>query len=268
MINRFAAAAGLFSIVAFSSIIAKKISDSFFLDTGIGFFHPAVIAMLLLVVSDFSTYWVHRAHHESRIIWPFHSLHHSAEVMTPITVYRKHPVYDLISSFVRGVLIGTLQGVFLVAFEQSPSFITIAGTNMFYVIFNITGSNLRHSHIWLSFGPILEHVLISPAQHQIHHSLNPKHHNKNYGEVLAIWDWMFGTLYVPHKQELIEYGLADNDGKRIPQRHDSLTAALVVPLVDSYHQFSKTFSRRSDKISTVNDAPAVERKSLGGAPRD
>ena len=39
-----------------------------------------------------------------------------------------------------------------------------------------------------------EYLLISPYQHQIHHSDNPKHFNKNMGSKLAIWDWMFGTL--------------------------------------------------------------------------
>jgi len=239
-------AVGLFNVVAFSAIIASTMADSVSLGTSIGTLHPVLVAMLLLVVSDFSTYWVHRIHHENRIIWPFHSLHHSAEVLTPITVYRKHPVYDLISSFVRGGLIGTLQGIFLVVFEQGPSFLTIAGVNMFYVLFNIAGSNLRHSHVWLSFGPPLEHFLISPAQHQIHHSLAPQHHNKNYGEVLAIWDWMFGTLYVPCETEVLEFGLADTDGKRLRQRHDSLTAALLVPFIDSYRHLAKTFVRRGE----------------------
>lgn len=135
-------------------------------------------------MSDYSTRWVHRVHHESRIIWPFHSLHKSAEVMTPVTVYRKHPIYDLISAFVRSVLIGALQGIILCLFDQASSAATIAWVNAGYVLFNIAGSNLRHSHVWLSFGPVIEPVFISPAQHQIHHSLDPRHHNKDNGEVL------------------------------------------------------------------------------------
>lgn len=243
-LNRVVTAIGLFNTVFFGAWIANKIAATISLGTGIGAFHPAIIALLLLMVSDFATYWVHRVHHENRIIWPFHSLHHSAEVMTPITVYRKHPGYDVISTLVKGILIGTLQGIFLVLFDQSPSFATIAGVNLFYVIFNIAGSNLRHSHIWLSFGPVLEHIFISPAQHQIHHSLAARHHNKNYGEILAIWDWMFGTLYVPREMEAIEYGLADKHGNRLRQRHDSLTAAMVVPVVDSYRQVLKALNRR------------------------
>jgi sterol desaturase/sphingolipid hydroxylase (fatty acid hydroxylase superfamily) len=155
--------------------------------------------------------------------------------MTPLTLYRKHPVYDLVSTLVRSVLIGLLQGSFLVLLDQRPSLMTIAGANLFYVAFNALGANLRHSHVWLSFGRRAEHLLISPAQHQIHHSLAPRHHDKNYGEVLAIWDWMFGTLYVPEGVEEIEYGLADREGRRLPQRHTGIVSALGVPFADSFH---------------------------------
>jgi sterol desaturase/sphingolipid hydroxylase (fatty acid hydroxylase superfamily) len=250
VLNRSLVAFGIFNLVFFSPVVALSVVQL----TGSGGtsppLHPVVIALLLLVVSDFSTYWVHRIHHESRIIWPFHALHHSAEVMTPITVYRKHPVYDLISSTVRGVLIGALQGIMLSAFGQAPSAATIAGVNAFYVLFNIAGANLRHSHVWLSFGPVVEHIFISPAQHQIHHSLDPRHHNKNYGEVLAIWDWMFGTLYVPRARENVAFGLGDRHGNRLAQRHDSLSSAMVVPVRDSLRQVGKLLGLRAGPIGS------------------
>jgi sterol desaturase/sphingolipid hydroxylase (fatty acid hydroxylase superfamily) len=94
--------------------------------------------------------------------------------------------------------------------------------------------NFHHSHIWLRFGAFWERIFISPAQHQIHHSLNPIHHNKNYGEVLAIWDWIFGTLYVPKSQEVISVGIADDLGNKTPQKHTNMMQALFVPLVDMW----------------------------------
>lgn len=190
---------------------------------------PLLVGLCILLANDFTVYWVHRLHHESVRLWPFHSLHHSAEVMTPITVYRKHPVYDLFSSILRGVAYGSVQGVLLALFFGSVSVSTIIGINAFYFLFNLAGANLRHSHIWLSYGCFLEHILISPAQHQIHHSRAPAHHNKNYGEVLAIWDWMFGTLYVPQGAERLEFGLADMSGRSLPQPHGTLKAALLEP---------------------------------------
>jgi sterol desaturase/sphingolipid hydroxylase (fatty acid hydroxylase superfamily) len=266
LLNRGLVAFGFFNLVFFSPVVALGIVHW----TGAGGtsppFHPVVIALLLLAVSDFSTYWVHRIHHESRIIWPFHALHHSAEVMTPITVYRKHPVYDLISSLVRGVLIGALQGILLSAFGQAPSAATIAGVNAFYVLFNIAGANLRHSHVWLSFGPVIEHIVISPAQHQIHHSLDPRHHNRNYGEVLAIWDWMFGTLYVPRSRESVAFGLGDRHGNRVAQRHDSLRAAMVVPVRDSLRQVGKLLGRGARPGGSVGGTGAPGTMAAPGTP--
>ncbi len=265
LVNRLFTVLGLFKLVFLSALIASTIADHISIQTGIGPFHPVVIALLLLVVSDFAVYWVHRAHHENPIIWPFHSLHHSAEVLTPVTLFRKHPGYDLISSLVRGVLIGTLQGVFLVVFDQDATLQKLVGVNMFYVLFNIAGSNLRHSHVWLSFGPVIEHVLISPAQHQIHHSLAPRHHNKNYGEVLAIWDWMFGTLYVPKEMEIIEFGLSDTNGDRVRQPHDSLAAAMIVPLVDSYREIARALGRRHNPTPEAH-TEAARKQLAAGSP--
>ena len=260
LLGRAIAGLGVLNVVVFTAVVAAAIAERFAVGGGLAPFPTLGVAILLMAVSDFATYWVHRVHHENRIIWPFHSLHHSAEVMTPITVYRKHPVYDLISSFVRGLLIGVLQGALLALFQQTPSMATIAGVNACYVLFNFAGSNLRHSHVWLSFGPALEHVFISPAQHQIHHSLAPRHHNKNYGEILAIWDWMFGTLYIQREMEVIEYGLGDREGRRLRQRHDSLRAAMLVPLKDSWRQIRKRLGRPAPAPAP---APVAEPEAPG-----
>ncbi|WP_050928909.1 sterol desaturase family protein [Aestuariivita boseongensis] len=268
VLNRIFTAIGMFNVVVFSPIVALAIVNMFGAGGTEDPLHPVLIAILLLMAGDFATYWVHRVHHESRIIWPFHSLHHSAEVMTPITVYRKHPIYDLISSFVRGVLIGGLQGVMLCVFDQAPTAATIAGVNACYILFNIAGSNLRHSHVWLSFGPVIEHIFISPAQHQIHHSLDPRHHNKNYGEVLAIWDWMFGTLYVPRQRETVEFGLGDRHGNRIAQPHDSLSAAMVVPVRDSLRQIAKLLGMRRYRMSAGEGAAATATPETPSTPAE
>jgi sterol desaturase/sphingolipid hydroxylase (fatty acid hydroxylase superfamily) len=159
--------------------------------------------------------------------------------MTPITVYRKHPFYDLTKTLVHGASLGLLQGILIGLFSGDISLTMLMGINSTYFLFNMLGANFRHSHIWLGYGRVLEHIFISPAQHQIHHSLAPEHHNKNYGEVLALWDWIFGTLYVAKSAEVIEFGLGDAFGNRLRQRHDSLTAALVVPFKDSWRQIRK-----------------------------
>lgn len=201
---------------------------------------PVILTLALILISDFVTYWVHRTHHTNMILWPLHALHHSAEVLTPLTVYRVHPGYSLISTLAHGLVIGVAQGILLGLFVGRIDTVTIAGINAFVMAFNLAGANLRHSHIWLSYGRLLEHVLISPAQHQVHHSVDPRHHNKNYGEIFALWDWMFGTLYVPQGYEELEFGLSDGKTAQLPNAHTSLTAAMVVPVRDSWQQIRKS----------------------------
>lgn len=233
VLGRLMSGFGVVNAVVGAALVATLVGNGLSgLSTGISL-HPAAYAFIILMAADFAVYWVHRVHHENKIFWPFHSVHHSAEVMTPITVYRKHPLYDLVAGVVRGITLGAAQGMVVALFEGDLHMATLVGINAGYVLFNFAGSNLRHTHIWLSYGRVLEHILISPAQHQIHHSSAPRHHDKNYGEVLAIWDWMFGTLYVPATHEILEFGLADAEGNKLPQRHDTLANALVVPFQDA-----------------------------------
>ena len=75
----------------------------------------------------------------------------------------------------------------------------LSGTNVILVVFIHVYIHLQHSHMWIAFRGWLGRIFISPAHHQVHHSTNPTHFNKNLGSCLAIWDWLFGTLYVPSR---------------------------------------------------------------------
>lgn len=192
-----------------------------------GFFTAFVLVLVLTLARDFSTYVTHALHHRWPLLWEFHKVHHSAEVMTPATVYRKHPVYNIFSSLTDALLVGPVQGLVLFLFGALPDPLTLFGGNAIFGVFHLLGSNLRHSHIWFSFGPVVSRILISPAQHQIHHSKAPQHWNRNFGEAFALWDWLFGTLYVPgDPPERLEFGIAGPEG----QEHPTLWAAYWVPL--------------------------------------
>ena len=72
----------------------------------------------------------------------------------------------------------------------------LSGNNVILVVFIHAYIHLQHSHMWISFRGALGRIFISPAHHQVHHSTNPIHFNKNLGSCLAVWDWLFGTLHV------------------------------------------------------------------------
>ncbi|NRA98700.1 MAG: sterol desaturase family protein [Rhodobacteraceae bacterium] len=192
------------------------------------------VTVIIVVTSDFCKYWAHRLHHDMPTLWPYHAVHHSAEVLTPLTVARVHPIEIALRNLLISLFVGLAQGIMLGLFVGNVSVLTIGGANIFYVLFNGLGSNLRHSHIWLSYGRRLEHIFISPAQHQIHHSMDVRHHNKNYGSIFAIWDWMFGTLYVPDGYEELRFGVSDAQGREIEQPYTTLKGALVKPFAESY----------------------------------
>lgn len=191
-----------------------------------------IAAVVLIATQDFCRFLNHYMHHKMPMLWPFHSVHHSAEVLTPITFYRGHPVYYAVQQVVMSVLLGAVQALLLFAVVgQIELWVIYLGTLTFQ-IYVFLGGHLRHSHIRLSYGRMLEHVLISPAQHQVHHSSAVEHFDKNFGEIFAIWDWMFGTLYIPRGDEDLVYGIGDAEGNRVEQAHTSLRTAMIRPFQD------------------------------------
>lgn len=178
------------------------------------------------LAQDFSSYLVHMVSHKYKALWELHRVHHTAEVLTPFTLFRKHPLYDLLGGFIGTPIRAITQGVFAYLFVGELSVVTIFGGNLVYSVFRFFGANLRHSHIWFHWGSGLGRVFMSPAMHQIHHSVDPRHHDKNFGEILSLWDWLFGSLYLPKEREELVFGV--EAGR--PQEHPTLMAAYLVPL--------------------------------------
>lgn len=234
----------IFNYIVYFHFLVYFIEDWQYLETlimqGLEFLHiarggpnesPGLIAAILytlsiLLLGELAYYLTHRAYHEIPFLWELHKVHHSAEVMTPITFIRSHPIDLMIQNSMRLLSVAIASGVFLYLYPNKDGLIMVAGIDAGAFIYYMLGANLHHSHIWISFGRKVEHVLISPAQHQIHHSTNPKHFDKNYGSMLAIWDWAFGSLYIPDKDEKINFGLGAEEYKN----YDSTFKLLYHPM--------------------------------------
>lgn len=145
------------------------------------------------VFDDFLRFFHHWLMHKVSWLWPYHAVHHSARILTPMTLYRTHPVEAAMAAIRNSLSLGVSTGVFIFLFESRFTLLTFFGVNLFGQVFNFLGSNLRHSHVPLTFG-ILERVFISPKQHQIHHSRAFEDRDKNFGVSLSVWDAMFGSL--------------------------------------------------------------------------
>lgn len=191
---------------------------------------PAVIvacfSISAFIAEDFVRYWIHRAAHRIPAFWELHKVHHSAEVLTPLTIFRVHPIEGLLNASAAAVAVGIVGGCSSWLFPGKLAAWTISGTYALSYLWNVLGTNLRHSHVWLSYGRRLEHILISPAQHQIHHSTEVAHHDRNFGSALAVWDWIFGSLYVTHGRQQLTFGLAATE-----QNHDgNVISAMLGPV--------------------------------------
>ena len=184
----------------------------------------------LFLVRDFKHYWIHRIFHTNKWLWEFHKVHHSAPVLVPATAKRIHFVERLAERIITLIVVALYSGAFWYAAGGEISRYTLFGVLYMTLIFNSLAANLRHSHVWLSFGPIIEHVINSPAQHQIHHSDLPEHYNMNYGTNLSLWDWMFGTLYVTNSNpEPIRFGTGD---PAADERYSTFYGLIVMPFVE------------------------------------
>ena len=210
--------AALFPVVAVTMVpIALAVSGA--LEAVFGYFEHfqlsttaviAIFTLLLFIIDDFTRFLLHYLLHKVPILWEFHKVHHSAEVMTPFTIYRSHPVESYLYACRMALTQGFVVGVCYYFLGPTLQMFDILGANAFVFVFNVMGSNLRHSHIWLSWGDKIEGWFISPAQHQIHHSTNPKHFDVNLGSALAIWDRMINNLVKASSVKSLSIGLGNS----------------------------------------------------------
>ena len=169
--------------------------------------------VLIVVLNDFVTFIIHYLMHKIPFLWEFHKVHHSATELNPFTQYRIHPVELILNNFGEVLVKGSLTGIFLYLANNQVSIVTFLGVNILNFLFYFFGANLRHSHVKFKYTSFLEYFIISPYQHQIHHSNNPELYDTNMGSRFAIWDWMFGTLIVSKKVNKLSFGLGRTEDK-------------------------------------------------------
>ncbi|HQR03700.1 MAG: sterol desaturase family protein [Proteobacteria bacterium] len=168
----------------------------------------ALQVVLVLVIAEFTDYWMHRISHEVEFFWRFHALHHSPLRLYWLNAGRDHPGETLLfylSTSVPLVLLGTPPKVLL----------------MFYVIESALGL-LQHANAAFRLGP-LNWIFSTADLHRWHHSLIVAEANSNYGSNLIIWDTVFGTRTLPH------LGGPDRIGVETPYITNRWRDQLMVP---------------------------------------
>ncbi len=175
------------------------------------FMSQLIYSTVLVLAWDFGATYAHYLKHKVPFMWEFHKVHHSAEVMTPVTAMRRHPIDYLFSALITTGVLGIAICVLHLVFGFGIQPFTIFGTWAGIYIWRLLGYNLRHSHIWISYGDFWNKILVSPAQHQVHHSTKPKHFDKNFGHIFAFWDTALGSQYLPKHEERVTFGIEKDE---------------------------------------------------------
>jgi sterol desaturase/sphingolipid hydroxylase (fatty acid hydroxylase superfamily) len=197
-----------------------------------------IATLLELLAYEFGYWLAHYVFHAAPALWEFHKVHHSAEVLTPLTEMRTHPVEIIAFMNVIGFFTGIVFGAMTYAFGPGVRPFTLLNANVVLMLFIVTIGHLRHTHIWIPFTGLTGRLFQSPAHHQIHHSDQPRHFNKNLGFALAVWDWLFGTLYIPEKHEKITFGVGAEH-----VRFDTLVKTFATPFAYSAARLSQWAGR-------------------------
>ena len=147
--------------------------------------------VLLFLLTDLVWYWYHRFGHEVNLFWSVHVVHHQSDDFN----YSVSARITVLQAIARGLFWSVLP---LVGFP--PHMITILlmihGTYPFFT----------HTQLVGKLGWI-EYIFVTPSHHRVHHSSNEEYLDKNYGDVLIIWDKIFGTF--AKEEAAPKYGLTE-----------------------------------------------------------
>jgi sterol desaturase/sphingolipid hydroxylase (fatty acid hydroxylase superfamily) len=153
-----------------------------------------VQGVLAVLIGDLAVYGIHRLQHAVPWLWRFHAVHHSAEELDWLIAFRFHPI-DLF--LLRAASLGSL-----VALHMAPGALAI------FVAVSAWQGWLVHANVRLAYGP-LRLLVVSPEFHHWHHSAEREAYDKNFASLVAVWDVLFGTVFLPRERRPERYGIEE-----------------------------------------------------------
>ena len=154
--------------------------------------------LLLFVLADFIQWNVHRWLHYSPWLWEFHKVHHSVEQMGFAAHLRYHWMETIVYKSVQYIPLS------MIGF----------GLDDFFILHLVTIliGHLNHANVKITYGP-LKYVLNNPVMHLWHHAkeIPAARHGVNYGISLSLWDYLFGTAYIPNQNANERLGFEDQE---------------------------------------------------------
>jgi sterol desaturase/sphingolipid hydroxylase (fatty acid hydroxylase superfamily) len=196
-------------------------------------FAGSLTTVLQMLFLDLGYWALHFAFHRIPALWEVHKVHHSAEVLTPLTGWRMHPIEFVAFTNLSGFAMGAVHGAAGWLFGASAAPFEWMHVNVLLLLFLATYFHLRHSGIWIAATGWLGRLVHSPAHHQIHHSTDPSHFDRNMGYALSLFDWMFGTLHIPEPRGRVALGVPED------APHTGVLDTLIRPLRNAARVLNK-----------------------------
>jgi sterol desaturase/sphingolipid hydroxylase (fatty acid hydroxylase superfamily) len=150
------------------------------------------VLLLVFVFKDFIEWWTHRLLHRVPALWHFHQVHHSTKEMSFPAHLRYH--------FMETIIYKTI--------AYLPLALIGVGLHDFFIvhIFTLAWGHFNHANIKLPLG-VLRYIFNNPQMHVWHHAKQmPRTYGANFGLTLSLWDFLFGTAYIPYDGRDIELG--------------------------------------------------------------
>jgi hypothetical protein len=147
--------------------------------------------VLAFIGIDFAGYWSHRFNHSINVFWNRHVVHHSSEEFNLACALRQE-----MSAFV---------GIYFFLY------IPIAFLGVPYQVVAVVAPLHLFAQFWyhtrlIDRMGILEHILVTPSHHRVHHAINEIYLDKNLSQIFIIWDKLFGTFQAELPSEPPIYG--------------------------------------------------------------
>jgi len=200
-------------------------------DAVVGPVGALIIGTLVLFLAAELGHWIdHWLSHRVPFLWELHKVHHSAEVLSPLTSFRMHPLDGLKFANIIALAMGLADAGLTWLLGDPANAFTVYDRNVIALAALYTVQHLQHTHLWVVYPGPLGKLITSPAQHLIHHSTDPAHFGKNLGGLLNVCDRVFGTFHAPAaRRERLVLGLGPEES-----RHDTVMEGLVMPVVRAF----------------------------------
>lgn len=184
----------------------------------------------LLMLDLIGAYFAHWLEHQVKWMWRFHLIHHTDLHVDTTTANRHHP------------------GESVIRFVFTTVAVLVSGAPMWLVLLyqtlSVALSQFNHANIGLSksVDGIVSWIIVTPNMHHLHHHWQQPYTDRNYGNIFAIWDRLFGTFTSAGISDL-KYGI---DTYPEPSENSNLGMLLTIPFREYRDPPGSKFSRRNN----------------------